>query len=93
MSATTAAEPRATTRASAPPRAGWTVVAGKEFGDHLRSARFYVLLFLLGLVGVATSYVAAEAIRGSPSVRPMSIRSSSSHSSSSADDPIPPLSR
>jgi ABC-2 type transport system permease protein len=39
------------------------VVAGKEFGDHLRSARFYVLLFLLGLVGVATSYVAAEAIR------------------------------
>jgi ABC-2 type transport system permease protein len=39
------------------------VVAGKEFGDHLRSARFYVLLGLLGLVAVATSYVAAEAIR------------------------------
>ena len=50
-------------RMSAPPRAGWTVVAGKEFGDHLRSARFYVLLGLLGLVAVGTSYVAAEAIR------------------------------
>jgi ABC-2 type transport system permease protein len=69
MSATTAPTPNAAAGAqagpglSAPPRAGWTVVAGKEFGDHLRSARFYVLLFLLGLVAVGTSYVAAEAIR------------------------------
>ena len=46
-----------------PPRAGWLVVAGKEFADHLRSARFYVLLALLGLVGVGTTYVAADAIR------------------------------
>jgi ABC-2 type transport system permease protein len=46
-----------------PPRAGWVIVARKEFTDHLRSARFYVLVFLLGLVGVATTYVAADAIR------------------------------
>jgi ABC-2 type transport system permease protein len=46
-----------------PPRAGWTVVAGKEFGDHLRSARFYVLLALLGLVAIGTTYVAADTIR------------------------------
>ena len=31
------------------PRAGWTVVAAKEFGDHLLSARFLVLVVVLGL--------------------------------------------
>ena len=46
-----------------PPRAGWQIVARKEFADHLGSARFYVLLGLLGLVGIGTSYVAADAIR------------------------------
>jgi ABC-2 type transport system permease protein len=58
-----------------PPRIGWLVVARKEFADHLRSARFYVLLALLGLVAIATSYVAADAIRsvseaatGTPSI-------------------------
>ena len=50
-------------RFSDPPRAGWLVVAGKEFADHLRSARFYVLLVLLGLVAVGTTYGAADAIR------------------------------
>ena len=48
---------------SSPPRIGWLVVARKELADHLRSARFYVLLALLGLVAVATSYVAADSIR------------------------------
>jgi ABC-2 type transport system permease protein len=58
-----------------PPRIGWLVVARKEFADHLRSARFYVLLVLLGLVAIATTYVAADAIRsvseaatGTPSI-------------------------
>jgi ABC-2 type transport system permease protein len=46
-----------------PPRAGWAVVARKEFTDHIRSARFYVLLIILGLVAVGTTYVAADAIR------------------------------
>ena len=31
------------------PHAGWMVVAGKEFADHLWSARFVVLLIVLGL--------------------------------------------
>ena len=31
------------------PRAGWRVVAAKEFGDHLLSVRFIVLLLVLGL--------------------------------------------
>jgi ABC-2 type transport system permease protein len=48
---------------TSPPRAGWAVVARKEFADHLRSARFYVLLVILGLVAVGTTYVAADAIR------------------------------
>lgn len=67
MSVVTAVAPATpgieTSRFSAPPRAGWLVVARKEFADHLGSARFYVLLALLGLVAVATSYVAADAIR------------------------------
>src|SRR5258706_931256 len=48
---------------SPPPRIGWLVVARKEFADHLGSARFYVLLVLLGLVGIATTYVASDTIR------------------------------
>lgn len=65
MSGEAAARPLSarTDRFSAPPRIGWLVVARKEFADHLGSARFYVLLLLLGLVAVATSYVAADAIR------------------------------
>jgi ABC-2 type transport system permease protein len=74
LSDTTAAEP-APGVFTEPPRIGWLVVARKEFADHLRSARFYVLLALLGLVAIATSYVAADAIRsvseaatGTPSI-------------------------
>jgi ABC-2 type transport system permease protein len=48
---------------SAPPRAGWAVVARKEFADHLGSARFYVLLVILGLIAAGTTYVAADTIR------------------------------
>lgn len=45
------------------PHAGWMVVAGKEFADHLRSARFVVLLILLGLAALIPMYFAADAIR------------------------------
>jgi ABC-2 type transport system permease protein len=45
------------------PHAGWMVVAGKEFGDHLYSARFLVLLVLLGLAALIPMYFAADAIR------------------------------
>lgn len=46
-----------------PPAAGWTIVARKEFGEHLRSARFTIVLVLLGLAGIAAVYTAAGGIR------------------------------
>ena len=45
------------------PRAGWTVVAAKEFGDHLLSARFTVLLVILGFAATIPMYFAADQIR------------------------------
>ncbi len=45
------------------PRAGWRVVAAKEFGDHLLSVRFIVLLLVLGLTAVIPLYFAAGQIR------------------------------
>ena len=45
------------------PRAGWSVVAAKEFGDHLLSARFLVLVAVLGLAAAIPLYFAAAAIR------------------------------
>lgn len=45
------------------PRAGWRVVAAKEFGDHLLSVRFIVLLFVLGLTAAIPLYFAAGQIR------------------------------
>ncbi len=49
------------------PRAGWMVVAGKEFADHLWSARFVVLLILLGVAALIPMYFAADTIRSSAS--------------------------
>ena len=45
------------------PRAGWLVVAGKEFGDHLLSARFIVLLIVLALAAGIPIFLATEQIR------------------------------
>jgi ABC-2 type transport system permease protein len=45
------------------PRAGWRVVAEKEFGDHLLSVRFIVLLVVLGLAAAIPLYFAAGTIR------------------------------
>ena len=45
------------------PGSGWTVVAAKEFGDHLLSARFLVLVIVLGLAAAIPLYFAATAIR------------------------------
>ena len=39
------------------PRAGWMVVARKEFADHLLSARFIVLLLLLGVLAAIPLYL------------------------------------
>lgn len=45
------------------PRAGWRVVAVKDFGDHLMSARFTVLLIILGFAAAIPLYFAADQIR------------------------------
>jgi ABC-2 type transport system permease protein len=45
------------------PHAGWMVVAGKEFADHLWSVRFVILLFLLGIVALIPMYFAADTVR------------------------------
>jgi ABC-2 type transport system permease protein len=42
---------------------GWRIVAGKEFADHVSSARFLVLLAILGLAAATTVYAAAAGIR------------------------------
>lgn len=44
-------------------RSGWTVVARKEFADHLLSARFLALISILGLVAAGTVFGAAGALR------------------------------
>jgi ABC-2 type transport system permease protein len=45
-----------------PPR-GWLVIATKELGDHLTSARFLILLLVLGLAAGIPLYLATEQIR------------------------------
>ena len=45
-----------------PPR-GWVVIGRKEIGDHVSSARFVVLLIVLGLAAGIPLYLAAEQIR------------------------------
>ncbi len=65
--ATVAPEPAV--RGSAPrpeqrvPHSGWRVIAAKEFGDHLLSVRFFVLLIVLGLAAAIPLYIAADRIR------------------------------
>lgn len=57
----TVSEP--TTRPRSVPRAGWAVVANKEFADHLLSIRFVVLLAILGLAVGIPFFLASEQIR------------------------------
>jgi ABC-2 type transport system permease protein len=42
---------------------GWRIVAAKEFTDHVRSARFVILLALMGLAGLADVHSASGPIR------------------------------
>ena len=44
-------------------QAGWRIVAAKEFADHVTSARFYVLLLVLGLAAIVPLYFASDAIK------------------------------
>lgn len=43
--------------------AGWWTIAAKELTDHIVSARFVVLLLILGLAAAMTVYVASGVIR------------------------------
>jgi ABC-2 type transport system permease protein len=43
--------------------AGWRIIAGKEFADHLLSLRFLLLLLMLGVLGVGTIYTVAGSIQ------------------------------
>jgi ABC-2 type transport system permease protein len=45
------------------PRAGWMVIANKDFGDHLLSSRFIVLLLILGLAAGIPIFLATEQIK------------------------------
>ena len=62
-----AAAPTETRRPRSVPRAGWMIVGSKEFGDHLLSARFVVLVIVLGLAAAVPLYFAAATIRDAAS--------------------------
>ncbi|MES2209198.1 MAG: ABC transporter permease subunit [Chloroflexota bacterium] len=42
---------------------GWRIVARKEFADHISSARFMVLLLVLGAAAIVPLYFASDTIR------------------------------
>ncbi|MEO8273437.1 MAG: ABC transporter permease [Chloroflexota bacterium] len=64
MTAKAAARSRPTSdRSEARLRPGWITIAGKEFTDHLLSARLYVLLLVLGVAALIPLYFAADQIR------------------------------
>jgi ABC-2 type transport system permease protein len=71
MTASTTAEPiplepaesGETARGPRVPTAGWRVIAAKELGDHILSARFMVLLIILGLAAAIPLYFAADQIK------------------------------
>jgi ABC-2 type transport system permease protein len=59
---TAVAEPRSRAERSVP-RAGWMVVGRKEFGDHILSSRFIVLIIVLGIAAAIPLYFLAGEIR------------------------------
>ena len=69
-------------------RAGWQVVASKEFADHLLSARFTALIAILGLAAAGAVFAASGAIR---SVAPVATGISALFLKlyTVAEDPIP----
>ena len=91
MTATTAPVPApaeepasssAATRPRSVPRSGWMVIGAKEFGDHLLSARFVVLVIVLGLAAAIPLYFAAASIRDGAAI-------AASGSTASAASPTP----
>ena len=47
------------------PRAGWSVIASKEFGDHVLSARFVVLGLIMALAAAVPLYFVGAQVRES----------------------------
>jgi ABC-2 type transport system permease protein len=62
-----AADERAARERRSIPRAGWMVIAGKEFGDHLLSSRFYVLAIIMAIAAAVPLYFISGQIREAPS--------------------------
>lgn len=56
------------TRERSYPRAGWMVIAAKEFGDHLLSSRFLVLAIIMALAAAVPLYFLSGQIREAPTV-------------------------
>lgn len=54
------AEPAADERSF---RAGWRIIAGKEFAEHITSWRFAILTIVLALAGAASVYTTAGALK------------------------------
>jgi ABC-2 type transport system permease protein len=63
MTATTIKAERTPARNRAVPRAGWSVIASKEFGDHVLSARFVVLGLIMAIAAALPLYFLGGAIR------------------------------
>jgi ABC-2 type transport system permease protein len=75
MSVTTVERKRPFDAKRAVPRAGWAVIASKEFGDHVLSARFIVLGLIMAIAAALPLYFlggairsAAEAAKASPAL-------------------------
>jgi ABC-2 type transport system permease protein len=71
----TAPSPPVRARSLTPPEtgpipAGWRVIGGKEFAEHLLSMRFLASLIVLGLAGVVTIYAVSGTIREAASNLP-----------------------
>ncbi|HEY2917127.1 MAG TPA: ABC transporter permease [Candidatus Limnocylindrales bacterium] len=67
MSAETARAAGASTAGARRLGPGWPTIAAKEFADHVLSARFYVLLAILGVAALIPLYFAAEQIKNAAS--------------------------
>jgi ABC-2 type transport system permease protein len=63
MSATTLERKPSADVRRAVPRAGWAVIASKEFGDHVLSARFVVLGLIMAVAAALPLYFLGGAIR------------------------------
>jgi len=67
MTAETASGNRPVRRSAPRRQAGWLRVARKELADHLGSARFYILLVVLGAAAIVPLYFASDALRAAAS--------------------------